>query len=321
MRKMRKRRIFIGSSSESKALAMKIQERLAESCDCFVWWDDFFRPGGYVYDDLIKKAISFDYAILIGGADDMVIRLSSNDEKLSPRDNIYLEYGMYSGILSTSRILLLMHEDCRVASDLSGMTLKTYASDETALAITEEWIIGSIQGKFIGEHSAKSIELLPTVGISVGYFYNFLEPLLNILATARSFTFEGKEYKISEKRLFVCVPDYLESGDSAVKEYTETLIGGRGLADAFLGKYRVLIDPSALESGALMIYDMPSTLLSVLKTVDYIFGTADGEGTEDSRNAKYRALDNFVDTLVGLTSGKKRLACYVEFERFDLSDI
>lgn len=320
MQQIRKKRVFIGSSSETKELAIKIQERITQNCDCFVWWDDFFRPGGYVYDDLIKKAISFDYAILIGGADDRVIRLSSNDEKLSPRDNVYLEYGMYSGILSTNRILLLMNEDCRVASDLAGMTLKTYKTDGDALAVCEEWMNNALEGKFSNDYSAKGIELLPTVGVAVGYFYNFLEPALNVLASARKFTFEDREYAVKDKKLIVNIPTYLECGDNAVKEYTATLVGQKNLEDAFLGRYRVLVDPSTLEDGVLTLYDMPSTLLAVLKTVDYVFGISTGAGTEDAQNAKYRALDNFVDTLMGLMSGKPRLANYLEFRRFGLFD-
>lgn len=318
MKEQRKKRVFIGSSTESKSLAVKIQKQISQSCSCFVWWDDFFSTGGYVYDDLIKKAISFDYAILIGGADDKVIRLSSNDEKLSPRDNIYLEYGMYSGVLSTNRILLLMNEDCRVASDLAGMTLKTYKTDDDALDIACEWINNSILGKFSSEFSSKSIELLPTVGISVGYFYNFLAPVLSVLASTHSFTFNHKEYAIKEKKMFVYVPNYLESGDNAIKEYTQTLIEQKNLTDAFLDKYRILIDPISLENGILAIYDMPSTLLSVLKTVDYVFGNSSNLGTEDAQNAKYRAFDNFIDTLVSLMNGKPRLSSYVEFCRFDI---
>lgn len=316
----RKKRIFIGSSSETKALAEKIKQRLEPAFDCVVWGEDFFGQGGYVYVDLIRKAIGFDYAILIGGTDDRVIRLSRNTEKLSPRDNIYLEYGMYSGILSTDRILFLLHEDCLVASDLAGMTLTTYKDDGAALDVCEKWINRSTSGRIFGGGSAQNIELLPTVGVAVGYFHNFLKPALEQLVTTRSFTLGDKEYPIKEKRLIIAVPDYLEADDTAVKEYTSVLVEQNGLEDAFLGRYRVLIDPTDLRSGTLTLYDMPSTLLTVLKTVDYIFGVTSGLGPQDAQFAKYRAFDNFLETLEELLAGKPRLASFVEFERFNLFD-
>lgn len=312
----RKKRIFIGSSSETCELANKIKIGLESVCDCFVWNEDFFKPGGYVYVDLIKKAIGFDYAILIGGADDKVIRLSQNTEKLSPRDNIYLEYGMYSGILSPGRVLFLIHEDCVVASDLAGMTLKTYKNQEDTLDICKKWVVDTMNGKVLNSDTAKSIELLPTVGIAVGYFHNFLSPVLDLISKTRKFTFEGKEYDVREKKLIVDVPAYLESDDCAVDEYKNVLIDQKGLKDAFLGRYRVLIDPDGLDSGVLTLYDMPTTLLSVFKTVDFIFGVTSGLGPEDAQHAKYRALDNFIDILAELLEGKPRLSAHLEFSRF-----
>ena len=66
----RKKRVFIGSSTETKELARNIKQAIETSCDCSVWYDDFFELGNYVFNDLIQKAVSYDYAILIGGADD-----------------------------------------------------------------------------------------------------------------------------------------------------------------------------------------------------------------------------------------------------------
>lgn len=313
----RKKRVFIGSSMETKELAKQIKKRIEQNCDCFAWYDDFFEVGNYVYNDLLRKAITYDYAILIGGEDDRVIRIYNQDEKISPRDNIYLEYGMFSGILSTNRILFLLHSGCRVASDLKGMTLAEYSDEAAAVDISEKWIHNSIEGLRPQIFSARDIELLPTVGISVGYFYNFVQPFLEILASTRKFVFEGREYPIQSKKLIVNIPAYLESGDHAIAEYQKTVIENENLENALLGRYRILINPDDLNKGQLIIYDVPSTLLSVFKTIDYVFDIQGGIDTEDSKNAKFRALDNFCDNLVRLMEGKQRLSKYIEFRHFD----
>ena len=40
---------------------------------------------------------------ILGGKDDLSVRLKSRKVKISPRDNIYLEFGLYAGILSPAR--------------------------------------------------------------------------------------------------------------------------------------------------------------------------------------------------------------------------
>lgn len=308
----RKQRIFIGSSSETKELAAAIKRQIEASCNCSVWYDDFFKLGNYVFNDLIQKAISYDFAILIGGSDDRVIRLSTNDEKLSPRDNIYLEYGMFSGILSTNRILFLIHQDCRVASDLAGMTLAQYTSTEDALQRSERWLQKMLAGERVAAFSALDIELLPTVGISIGYFYNFIQPFAKLLADTKHFAWEGREYAISTRKLILHIPTYL-TGE--VSDYEEDLQEANNLDSAQL-KYRFLFDAQALERGELIAHDVPSTLLAVFKTIDFIFNTQANE-TEDSRFAKYRALDNFYDNLARMLEREKRIARFVELRRLD----
>ena len=47
------------------------------------------------------RIISFDFAIMIGGVDDFVKRMPKKKyKKYSPRDNVYLEFGLFSGFLS-----------------------------------------------------------------------------------------------------------------------------------------------------------------------------------------------------------------------------
>ena len=310
---VRKQRIFIGSSTETKELAKKIKAHLESTGSVTAWWDDFFEMGGYVFNDLIRKAIAFDFAILIGGPDDKVIRLSTNDEKLSPRDNVYLEYGMFSGILSPNRILFLMHENCRVASDLAGMTLASYSEDDAAVEACDKWLSKQILGKRSSLFSATDIELLPTVGVAVGYFHNFLNNLWNKgLKAADSFEFNGEVYSISKKQLVISVPDYLVSD---ISDYTDDLMEGSSLRNATLNGFRIIVDSEALKRGELIIHDIPNTLLAVYKTIDFIFGTTDAD-TEDSRYAKLRALDNMYDNICRLVEPHARLSRITEIRRF-----
>lgn len=313
----RKQRIFIGSSTETKELAKKIKEKIENYGNATAWWDDFFSMGEYVFNKLIQTAVSFDFAILIGGPDDKVTRISTHDEKISPRDNVYLEYGMFSGILSPNRILFLMHNDCRVASDLAGMMLAQYSSEEEAINASMEWLEKQLQGKREHRFTASDIELLPTVGIAVGYFLNFVEKIYKKeLSLLDSFEYNGKEYEIDKVRLVIAVPDYIEKDPM---NYENTVIRMFRLKRTMLNTFRILIDPKGLERGELIIYDVPNTLVAVFKTIDFIFGISEFDN-EHSTYAKLRALDNFEDNVRRLVGSAGNLSRITEVQRVSLPE-
>lgn len=288
-----RKRIFIGSSSECWPLAEMIKDEAEQKYQFVTWYENFFRLGDYVFNDLIKKAITFDFAIMLGGKDDRVTRLSTQKDKLSPRDNIYLEYGLFSGVLSPNRVLFLIHEDCEVASDLTGMTMETYRTDEQALAKCRAWLHrqSAISRR---EFNEKEIELLPTVGIAVGYFHNFVRTFTDKIRNLESIQLEERTYPIKTKKLVICIPDFVCSN---VADYKTDMMERWKLKEDSIVKFRVLYDPKALERHELVIYDIPSTLMAVYKTVDFIFGISDDRNTEDTICAKQRALDNFYDNI------------------------
>ena len=166
----KQKRIFIGSSSETKPLAEKVKKLIGEKYECITWYEDFFSLGNYVFQELIQKVITFDYAILIGGKDDLVKRISNRKKKISPRDNIYIEYGLFTGALTNRRVLFLLNKKCEVATDLTGMTLTEYETDEEALRKCDDWMTKHLDPLKQPVLDVNEIELLPTVGIAVGYY-------------------------------------------------------------------------------------------------------------------------------------------------------
>ena len=297
-----KKRIFIGSSLETKDLANSLREALRDEFECVLWYDGFFSLGNHFYTDLVQKIITFDYAIMIGGEDDLVKRISDQSEKVSPRDNIYLEYGLFSGMLSPSRVLFLLHERCRVASDLMGMSISQYQSEEQAVLRVKEWIKDRCDEKRRRSISQKDIGLMPTVGIAVGYYYNFIKPFVDKLTAADM----DREIKLT-----VLVPTFVCDN---VSFYSRSLIMRKGLKNENLRDFRILVDPK--EENVLHMYDIPNTILALFKTVNYIFGESD-TNTDDTICAKQRALDDFYDNLQVLISNDYLVKSIVSLERFD----
>lgn len=298
-----KKRIFIGSSIESKEIASAIHDALQDDFECVLWYENFFSLGKHYYTDLVQKIITFDYAIMIGGEDDLVKRLSNQNEKLSPRDNVYLEYGLFSGILSPGKVLLLLHEKCTAASDLLGMSILQYKDADGAVTAALMWIDNmQHRAKGIGSLSRKDIGLMPTVGITVGYFYNFLRP------------FAHKLFEMStdrEPKLLVLIPSFVCDN---VEVYKTVLMKRFRLKESIVCNYRIL-EPIIAEDQQQM-YDIPSTVLVLYKTVNYVFDLPEGDN-DDTLCAKTRALDDFYDNLRILVSGDYIVKKIVTVDRLD----
>lgn len=221
-----------------------------------------------------------------------------------------MEYGLFSGFLSANRVLFLVHEKCTVASDLLGMSLAIYNSEANAADIAENWI--KCYPARRRQFQDANVELLPIYGIAVGYYYNFVEPFIKALYSAKK-----EELDFNKVRLNICIPDFIIRNP---KDYQFLFYQNRNLEFRSIFNYRIHADPES-DDGVLQLYDVPNTMLALFKTVDSIFSiTDDGNDTDDSICAKQRALESFAGMLssliaknvyVSLNSDQKRLNVYL----------
>ena len=237
-----KPRIFIGSSKESVKIAEKVKSLLDGEYVCQLWCDNFFDLGQCTYHELLKKSLSFDYAIFIGGKDDYVRRESDRTHKYAARDNVYLEFGLYAGILTYARCFFLIQEGCQIASDLLGVNVvffdKMQDLSKKILTITE---------KIQKEQKVARISLLPSTSLAVGYFENFLKPVSQAIQKLDAVCIAGKKYDVknSAKRLEVAIPAKVSEDlrmwseyvyeNHAVEKVTETV-------KKFIEAYNAMID-------------------------------------------------------------------------------
>jgi hypothetical protein len=117
-------KIFIGCSLEGRYYANAVKQIIDE--DPFFktapWWhEDVFRSGDYTLPQLIEGLRDIDYAILVGTPDDIVTRRGNASPVF--RDNIILEYGLFSGLIGQDNVALLQIGAASLPSDLHGMTV------------------------------------------------------------------------------------------------------------------------------------------------------------------------------------------------------
>lgn len=114
--------VFIGSSSESLALAEAIQVELHSEQIEAVVWRRLFEPGEMTLEALDKKASDFDFAVLVLSGDDVLESRGATTR--APRDNLLFELGLFVGRLGRDRSFYLFKstERTKLPSDLAGAT-------------------------------------------------------------------------------------------------------------------------------------------------------------------------------------------------------
>jgi predicted nucleotide-binding protein with TIR-like domain len=117
-----KMKIFIGSSTEYNDLALRVAKCIQECGGEAKRWtdDDLFPPGVYIWDRLKQLSTQFDGAIFLFGCDD---RVESRDKAgYQPRDNVLLEFGLFSGRLPRQAVAFYRVGGSKTAVDLEGLT-------------------------------------------------------------------------------------------------------------------------------------------------------------------------------------------------------
>lgn len=116
--------IFIGSSSESLAIAKAVKKELsADPVVIKLWKQGVFGASETTIESLEKVANRADFAILIVTADD---KLRTRRENVAaPRDNVIFELGLFMGAIGRKRTFMLVEKkskSLRIPPDLKGFT-------------------------------------------------------------------------------------------------------------------------------------------------------------------------------------------------------
>jgi hypothetical protein len=116
-------KVFIASSSEGLEVAKIVRGLLLQElndADVKPWTREFELSASYI-ESLEKASREADFAVLVLTPDD--VTTSREAEKLTPRDNVVFELGLFIGSLGRKRCLIVQeqHPDLRLPTDLLGV--------------------------------------------------------------------------------------------------------------------------------------------------------------------------------------------------------
>ena len=313
-----KSRIFIGSSTESLKIAETVQKLMEPEFECEIWNKNFFDLNQSTYDNLVQKAPSFDYAVFIGGPDDKVICRNTGEQaekKIAPRDNVYLEFALYAGILSAARSFFLLDEACGIASDLKGITLSYYADQMESIQQCCEELKRCIHE----EEKINRIRLLPSTSLAIGYYRNFIEQLLICLRTQTEILTDQERVKLEsrEVKVNIIIPG---SVDEDWKIWEQMYAAENGWRSASIESesrpMAFMIDGSKLErEGKIDIIDIPQTLRVAFQAVDMTMKKDYIGNKELVRKTKQKEVANFISTLKNLMMENPFAQRYVQVRK------
>ncbi len=128
---MARHQLFLGSSTEGKRkaqwlwgllhdIAVKSLRLERDEFDIVGWWQEgVFPPNVPFIDSLFRQLDRTDSALVLATRDDMVDQ--RGDKKYRPRDNIILEYGLWSGRFGREKTAIAALGDPELPSDLAGV--------------------------------------------------------------------------------------------------------------------------------------------------------------------------------------------------------
>ena len=191
---MRKKRIFIGSSSEELSLAESAKKILEPEFEVTIWndtvWDTaVFKINNNFLHDLLKATLQYDFGVLLGTTDDKVI--VREEEKLQSRDNVLFELGLFMGRLGLSKCAFVVEKELNILSDIKGISLARFSKKEPYSFISAISTVGDL----FRTQRDSSVNFFPSSTLASVYFENLISPTCRYLIEQGGFEEDGTKYE------------------------------------------------------------------------------------------------------------------------------
>lgn len=292
-----KLRVFIGSSKEGLPIARQVRESFGDDFDCHLWTDDVFTSNQGVLQTLLEESGMFDFGLMVMTKDDIVESRGKIFE--SPRDNIIFEFGIFIGRAGDRKAFALLEDDpnMKTPSDLSGVEIHRFSRSpncEPHLRIASA--VKSVANEMHEAERLGWLGMLPSTVLAIGYFENFVQPVVDELATSSIFKVDNDEYRPTG--LTVILPGDLNADikkRSAIYYKSKEMVG---VQIDVRNRPRPLYAMCDCDQKTVSFCDMPTTLESLNKAIDMYLRVGHIGKSQRQELLERRELENFRKVLV-----------------------
>lgn len=293
---MRKKRIFVGSSTEELELAKTAKAILENEKDFEVtiwdedvWENAVFRLNNNYLNDLIKATLKFDFGILIGTKDDKVV--VREKEALQPRDNILFELGLFIGRLGLNNCAFLVDKEIKLLSDIKGISLARFERDNME---TFTKAVSQIKSAFKNQIDY-GINFFPSSTLAAVYYENLIKPTCLYIIQNDGILDQNEKY--NDCKIKVIIPERLTLDVNSQFEGIKKKIQTRHLTFEYLGRPRNISVETVINNGKLIIVDFPTALSGINYAISNLLPHDFNAMSDDYDLILNREFDRFVYTL------------------------
>lgn len=291
---MRKKRIFIGSSSEELELANAAKSILERDFEVTIWndsvWDtSIFKINNNFLNDLLRASLQFDFGMLIGTTDDEV--KYRGDSVMQPRDNVLFELGLFIGRLGLSKCAFVIDKELKVLSDISGISLARFKKNDTPSFVTA---ISRVSDLFRNQIDS-DINFFPSSTLASGYFENLLLPTCKYLIDNDGFEFKGIKYR--NCKIQVIIPNKLDSDVNLQFAQLKRGFETQNVSFNYAGRPRHISLETEIKDNELLFIDFPTTLSGINFAISNLLPNDFNSMSSDYESIINREIERFIYTL------------------------
>ncbi|RPH33023.1 MAG: DNA-binding protein [Bacteroidales bacterium] len=291
---MIKKKLFIGSSTEELVLAEIAKSILEKDFDVSIWnekvWDtSVFKINQNFLADLLKASLQFDFGILLGTNDDMVV--FRGKEVMQPRDNVLFELGLFTGRLGTSKCAFLIDKEIKLLSDFNGLSLAHFDKKDKA---SFETAVNQIKDLFLSS-ADDEINFFPSATLASVYFENLLVPICRFIIENGGFTSKDIHYK--KCKVNVIIPDRINEDVNLQFEKLKSSIETENVSFKYAGRPRHVSIDTQIKNNTLEFIDFPTIIAGINHSIANLLPNDFNKLSPDYNSILERELRRFITTL------------------------
>lgn len=258
--------IFIGSSSEALPLANAVKNELGKHFNVDLWSENLFELGEDTLNNLLRFVQCYDFAVLVITDDDQTF--SRKASQASPRDNVVFELGLFMGALGRRRAFPLVAQTAdgppKIPSDLLGNTAVFLPKgfhqhiDTSQLPALLKQLVETINQRSL----ESALQLLPSTGLAIGFFQNFVLPVCQELAALPSVKVAGVDVDISKDNFDFTVVLPATLSDASIQganKFTKAKNADEFVLNTSSRPFPFYVN-STVTGGRVVFYAFPTTL-------------------------------------------------------------
>jgi hypothetical protein len=346
------RSVFIMCSTEGLTVARAVQANLRGPDLRIEIWDEVEKhQNEWLLGSLLNSASFYDFGIAILTPDDVQrarqpapFSLGGRRQR-APRDNVVFEAGLFLGRLGVGRSFVILHKEAKAPTDLSGTIIAPFEakdlSDYSELLARTKPACDQLGAELSKPVERALFSLLPSTGLAVGYYHNFIAPVFEAFGTGEDYSIETPDGKPVPPEdlgsgvvtnddgvpdIFVWLPRRLELlTDDNIRVFAG--MQKRIRIQTPRRTFDFYVDTVPVPAGTpIKLVDVPTTLLASLHAMQGIPGNAVGIFSDDFLDASRRSIiqrreiENFKFTVERLVQSHVSWARNLHFEYFDIEN-